>query len=240
MKKGFFVAVAFTLLLSLTACSQPADSNSLSGGASESSPVSEDIGEDYITEYQEKTELFSLPLNANGKTYSCDVYMYHRYYTELGDGETSINPDYISGDIAIDLTLDGKVLDRKMLKPVGQNGTMLEKAAPEKLCSVIPMKQDVVQFVFNNGGMLNGELLTVTDGDKLVWIERSFTEEELSERDVITTLEKIYFNISEEYTFSDNSIIYKYDNDNISVEIDFDSYTVKCEKEEHKLQFFYQ
>lgn len=195
--------------------------------------VNSSENEDYITTdssgnipRDQQKVLFQSKLCANLKTYDVTVLLCRENHTGVSYDIEQQFPNYIWGDIAIELSLNGEVQDT--IYPYeacyGAGGVPFDK---ERLGSdyfkVFSMKRDVLAYFtpnqmffcdkIINGSLLNARFFTVNEEGKLVNLVRYTTEEERDRLSKLpdgslTTPDATYFKITSDYKADSSGLVY--------------------------------
>ena len=211
--------------------------------------------------------MYETTLNCNGKTYTVTALLHRVRSDESIDGITHLDQNYIWGDVMLELSRDGMVLDRRFVYEecygAGQMGGMpFDKVRlGSDYFKVLNMERDVLAYFTPNkkmdqedeyeGIFMNAQLITVDDDEHLVFIQRSLTEEEDQDFDYFSSTrfkftpsfdvnsDSITLHLSRDVQnpWSDNNTIF-FAGD-IPISFDFENYQMQCEIRDYKY-FVYQ
>ena len=116
------------------------------------------------------------------------------------------------------------------------------KIGSNEFWSILPLKNDVVAFMSPAAdGYSDSVFITVNTNEKLEWITRHYSEEELKENllENFTIPELRFFTITNDYEVYDNNVIFNHANGNFSVSFDFENYQLLCRDKEHESIVYY-
>ncbi len=169
-----------------------------------------------------KSTLYQTKLNCNENSYDVRIYLCRDYTADAPSNEK-----YIWGDAAMELSLDGKVLDTMEIYENCYEecewGMPFDK---EKLASdyfkVLSMEQDVLAYLTPNsmlgeedksgGAVLNARFFTVSKEGEIMPIERYATEEEkkdiYADTDELQTHIYSFFKITPNFDTEENQLTY--------------------------------
>lgn len=158
----------------------------------------------------------------NGENeYDCRVYIY-----DLME-ETD---DTYRGDCAIEISDGGNVVDRTMLTvghDVGQMGTEFAKNGEDGYFSVAELESGSLLLSMREDGDIAQATIYAVNGDEIAEIERYFADPTLKpEKDA--SLRR--FNLSTDYTTDGDNIIFNINGETVSVTIDFNEMTLRCDE----------
>lgn len=235
MKKIIIPTAILAAVCALASCRAAESETAVIPADTENEP--DNIGENYLSEYQTRITLFSSPLKADGKEYDCEVFMYYV------NNETE---DTVNGLTAIELSYSGTVLDRKNIySNCGIGNPAYPKDGENEYWSVLPLKNDVAAFMAPaDGNFCDAVFITVNADEKLEWITRNFSAAEMAEKEKtgerITIPEQRFFTVTDSYEISGNDITFYTPSDSFSISLDFENYKLLCDNEDTEKTVYYQ
>lgn len=188
----------------VTDCTSPYDTSLPYDTAlpeTEAPPVTQESPSDNSGELprEQMPVLYETTLNCNGKSYTLTALLHRVRNDEFRDGVTELYKNYIWGDVALELSLDGEVKNTLWVYEccygAGQVGGMPfdRENLGNDYFRVLNMEQDVLAYLTpnakmgvedeNKGAILNAMLFTVNKEGMLVTVQRYATDEEKKELD---------------------------------------------------------
>lgn len=172
-------------------------------------------------ETENPVTVFEAALRNGSSEYDCTAYIHHLM---------SETDDTYRGDCAVEISDNGEVVDRTMLPvgyTLGQKGTEFSKSGDDGYFSVIELESgSVLLSTREEDGLTQATLYTVND-DEIAPIERYFANP-ADKPEKGSGMRS--FNLSRNYTTYNDSIIFDINGDAVTVAIDFDELTLKCDE----------
>lgn len=195
------------------------DSNEAASGAAEYNPNNSRI-EEYASD--NPVNVYEAVLRNGDTEYDCTVYIYR--LTEETD-------DTYRGDCAIEISDGGSVIDRTMLLvgyTLGQMGTEFAKDGSDGYFSVIELDSGSLLLSTRDDGDTTQATLYAVNGGRIEQIERYFADP-ADRPDKGAQISS--FNLSRDYITDGDNIIFKINGDKVTVTIDFNELTLKCDED---------
>ncbi len=229
MKKTLVSIVIIMSAVILVSCSDTAGVSEPVIMTAQTETVAEEQYETELPEYGSRVPVYNTKLTANNKEYDCEVFV-SRVLAE--------KDDMVFGDVMIELSRDGTVLDRNKVYAANDH-VYYPKHGENNYWSVLPLENDVLAYMVpavHIAGYDNAVFVTVNDNDRFEWITSVFSEEELDERasdpfGMLTIPELRWFYIAHDRKITGNTIENSAPDLDFTVTFDFENYNLICDSE---------
>ncbi len=172
--------------------------------------------------------VYETTLRNGDDAYDCTAYIYF-----LMEKETDKN----RGDAAIEISDSSGIVDRTMLRVghnLGQMGTEFARDGSDEYFFTAELDSGSVLLSTNKSDDLTEAVVYGVSDNEIVELERYFDDPK-DRLDKDASIRN--FNLSREFTTDGDNIIFDINGEKVTVSVDFDTMTLKCDEEHENLVY---